>query len=220
MQVRTMIAAFALACAGQMASAATVSVFSGTATELTGVTNAADDALKSDTIQYFVEKEAYTLPVKQVVNIEVGYPVLKGTEVNVFMVFLNSVTTAANSAFAGLEFDGDILGVVYGTDALNMGNHRYGGAGYDPLNGIETGLKDSVSVAGNRLLVNLNNTNGTGDWVRVLTSTSLSNGFDAGAQPFDDSDAQTTPVPVPASGLLIGFGMAGFAAMRRIKSKR
>ncbi|MEY1555911.1 VPLPA-CTERM sorting domain-containing protein [Yoonia sp. R2331] len=218
MYLKNILAMLTVACAGQMASAATVSVFSGSATELSGVTDAADDALKADGIQYFTEVENFVLPVTQVVNYVVGVPIPKGTEVNVYMVFLNSLSSGFNRATAGLEFEGDILGLIYHSGGLNKFNPRYGGAGYGQLSGIETGRGDTVGVAGNRLVVDLNNRGGTGDWVRVLTSSTPSTGQD-NPQPggFGDNVAS---IPLPASGFLFGFGVAGFAAMRRIKRKR
>ncbi len=213
--MKNFIAAAIIACAGTAATAASVTVYNGSASDVTGSTDPTADALRSDTIQYMIEKTDYTLPVKQVVNQIVGFPVESGTVVNVYLVFLNAVSRVSQTA--GLEFDGEILGLVYGDTALNNGNNRYGGTGYGVLDGIETGAGDSASFVSNRLTVTLNSQDRQGDFIRVLTSTSLNLQNDNGQPTFDDEVPPA--VPLPASGVLFGFGLAGLAAMRQFRGK-
>ncbi len=200
--------------AATSAQAASVSIFDGTVTELTGATDVTADIHASDDIQYVLEAADRTLINAQNLTDPKDSQLAAGTVVNVYLVFLNSLSSGDISRTAGFEFGGEILGVITGTKPLNNTNNRYGGAGYGLLNGLEKFTTDSYGFTGNRLVTTMTNADGNGDWMRVFVSAAVNTRSDDQRQPLVGAE-----VPLPASGLLLGFGVAGIAAMRR-KAKR
>ena len=141
MFLKTMTFAVAFGMAATVASAASVSLFSGSANELTNVTDAADDALASDTIQYFLEAENQTFTTTQNVNLDDEVPIAAGTEMNSYIIFLNTVSDSLVETYAGFEFDGDVLGIIYYDNLLNRSGSRFGAIGSGQGRALDLGRR-------------------------------------------------------------------------------
>lgn len=169
-----------------------------------------DDAAYNDAIQAFDEAQNVMLGSALAVD---GGTIAAGLRVSSHMIFLNSGPDNnrdliehgfGNSAAATFTFDGDILGVMsdslganevassafLGATGTSYPTIAFGARGLEgnPLVGVND---DYYSITGNTISLGMRVTE-PGDWIRVVT---------------------VAAVPLPASFLFLGAGLAAFGAM-------
>lgn len=204
------------------AQAATISVVSGNAVGITAPTFVDRDAPSTSTgaIQFFNEISGLVLTER--LQIAPGTDASSfleiGVELDSHLVFLNPDGNDPVTTNAVLSFSETIIGVIKGTLLLGRSNDLLGGAtAYEPFDTsiprldrksiVGLNNNDIAQVSGNQLTLTLNTTE-PGDWMRVLTVAAPTVGL------------PLTAVPLPAAGLLLPFGLAGLAMMRRRKSRK
>jgi len=212
--------AAALLLAGTSAQAAVIGT-NGSESEIAGAlsgsfaeiiaapANVNEDAAFNNAIQAFNEAQNVLLGADLTVD---GGIIAAGTLVSSHMIFLNSGPGNdktliehgfGSSPAAKFTFDGDILGVMSDSNgALELASNFLGAAGTiypvgtlsargmegNPLSGFND---DYYSFFGNEITVGMRVTE-PGDWIRVVT---------------------VSAVPVPASVLFLGSGLAAIGAM-------
>jgi hypothetical protein len=165
-----------------------------------------DDALTSDGIAAFNEKQGIVLPVD--VTTDAG-TLAAGTRLDSHIVFMNGVTgkKLTHGSLANpveILFSGPILGIITNPGTIGISSAILGlsSATYDaPFALIGDEAHDYLSFSGSILSLALK-TWKPGDWIRVVTLAPV-------APP---------AVPLPAAGLLLIAGLGGLATLRSRKT--
>ncbi|SEW10872.1 VPLPA-CTERM protein sorting domain-containing protein [Cognatiyoonia koreensis] len=190
-------------------SAATITASNG-GTVIASPLNVGEDNPTNSSIQAF--NEGVDVLLLADLGVDGGTPISAGTRVDSHMIFLNTRGRTDVTDTATFTFSEMILGIMssqagtnlFASDGIVNGPVTYTGGNYGDNRGLEgSDTADFINVVGGMFSVNVGmHVTEPGDWVRVITASSVS------------------PVPVPAGMLLLPTGLIALGAMRRRKKRK